>query len=307
MSRFCLTIVGVLFFILLTLPTGAYFVSEIGIGGGARPLGMGGSFVAIADDGNALFWNSAGLSELKISQVNMMHTNLFNTNIAVDIFSYQTLVGNGRGIGMGFEQVNYGELGANARTFTLGYGQNYNSSLFWGLAGKYHEFSSDSIDWGSTGNSLDLGIIYQVKPYLRLGVAGKNILSSLRWNINIIEKMARTVSIGVALEKEQDYYTFEIDAIKDPSLNDMITKFKFGFEKKLNELLTMRAGWTRSNLAEDGLGSFSGGLSYHYQNWQVDYAYIVGQGELRGTHLLSATLKFDSEYKQMLRRTVGGH
>ena len=32
---------------------------------GARPLGMGGAFVAVANDGNAGYWNPAGLSQLQ--------------------------------------------------------------------------------------------------------------------------------------------------------------------------------------------------------------------------------------------------
>ena len=33
-------------------------------GFGARPLGMGGAFTAVADDANAIFWNAAGLGRL---------------------------------------------------------------------------------------------------------------------------------------------------------------------------------------------------------------------------------------------------
>jgi hypothetical protein len=32
------------------------------IGVGARPVGMGGAYTAVADDANALFWNPAGLA-----------------------------------------------------------------------------------------------------------------------------------------------------------------------------------------------------------------------------------------------------
>ena len=35
---------------------------------GARPLGMGGAFVAIADDINAVYWNPAGLTQLTSAQ-----------------------------------------------------------------------------------------------------------------------------------------------------------------------------------------------------------------------------------------------
>jgi hypothetical protein len=42
--------------------------SDLGMGVGARAIGMGGAFVAISDDPSATFWNPAGLTDLKGSQ-----------------------------------------------------------------------------------------------------------------------------------------------------------------------------------------------------------------------------------------------
>lgn len=306
MSKVYITLVGILIIILLSFPAGAYFANEIGLGGNARTLGLGGGFVAIANDGNALHLNPSGIPQLKNSQLDMMHSTLFNTNITLDTFTYQNPMANGTGVGLGFEQINYGDLNVTACSYTIGYGQKLNSKFYWGLAGKYHQFSSDLTDWTATGNSLDAGILYQVMPRVKIGIAGKNILNSLRWSNNIKEEMNKTVSFGVALENKDDYYTLQVDTFSDPSLETVETRTRIGLEKKLNELLSARAGWVHSSMAEDGLGSFSGGLSYHYQNWQVDYAYVAGQGELSGTHLLSATLRFDPGYRQMLRRTLNG-
>ncbi|MDD2715851.1 MAG: UPF0164 family protein [Candidatus Wallbacteria bacterium] len=46
------------------------------MGVGARALGMGGAFSAIADDATASFWNPAGLSQLSSSEIDTMHTVL---------------------------------------------------------------------------------------------------------------------------------------------------------------------------------------------------------------------------------------
>src|SRR3989339_1568883 len=48
------------------------------IGGGARPLGMGKAFVAIADDADAMLINPAGIASLKAPQGMSMFTNLLN-------------------------------------------------------------------------------------------------------------------------------------------------------------------------------------------------------------------------------------
>lgn len=49
----------------------------LSIGTGARALGMGGSFVAVADDGTSAYWNPAGLGGLKQTELIFMHTSLF--------------------------------------------------------------------------------------------------------------------------------------------------------------------------------------------------------------------------------------
>jgi len=42
---------------------------------GARALGMGEAFVAIADDVNCLYWNPAGLSQIRNHEISMMYLN----------------------------------------------------------------------------------------------------------------------------------------------------------------------------------------------------------------------------------------
>jgi len=51
--------------------TAASFL-EIGVG--SRAIGMGGAFVAVADDATALYWNSAGIARLKKNEMVFIHT-----------------------------------------------------------------------------------------------------------------------------------------------------------------------------------------------------------------------------------------
>jgi hypothetical protein len=43
--------------------------SDLGMGIGARAIGMAGAFVAVADDASAVFWNPSGLTQLKDHQL----------------------------------------------------------------------------------------------------------------------------------------------------------------------------------------------------------------------------------------------
>lgn len=57
-------------------------------GGGARALGMGSAFVAVADDASATFWNPAGLLSVESRQVLAMHSERFGDLVDRDFASY---------------------------------------------------------------------------------------------------------------------------------------------------------------------------------------------------------------------------
>ncbi|MCK4513161.1 UPF0164 family protein [bacterium] len=52
--------------------SGAQF---LGIGMGARSVGMGGAYVSLADDGSALYWNPAGLSQTTGMRLDVSHVS----------------------------------------------------------------------------------------------------------------------------------------------------------------------------------------------------------------------------------------
>ncbi len=57
--------------------TGISIVSALKIGVGARSAGMGETFVAIADDASALYWNPAGITQFKTNQALFGYTRWF--------------------------------------------------------------------------------------------------------------------------------------------------------------------------------------------------------------------------------------
>lgn len=57
-------------------------------GGGARALGMGSAFVAVANDASAAFWNPAGLVDLQQREAVVMHSERFGDLVDRDFASY---------------------------------------------------------------------------------------------------------------------------------------------------------------------------------------------------------------------------
>ena len=80
--------------------TGTEGVSNpiLDLGVGARALGMGGAFVAVCNDGNAGYWNPAGLSQILKFEIHSMYTSLFlgtkfyYLSLAVPLFRIKELI-----------------------------------------------------------------------------------------------------------------------------------------------------------------------------------------------------------------------
>ena len=58
---------------------GAHAAEFLSHGVGARALGMGSAFVAIADDATATYWNPAGLTKVKKHSFSAMYADTFST------------------------------------------------------------------------------------------------------------------------------------------------------------------------------------------------------------------------------------
>ena len=74
------------------------------LGVGARPLGMGGSFAAIADDSTAAYWNPAGLGRLRHSEAAFMHSSLGKLD-SYDFVNYVHPIGGAASLGLSWLRV----------------------------------------------------------------------------------------------------------------------------------------------------------------------------------------------------------
>ncbi len=79
------------------------------LGVGARPLGMGGSFVAVSDDSTATYWNPAGLGYLSHSEVSLMHSSLGDLN-SYDFVNYVQPFGRNTSVGLSWLRVGVDDI-----------------------------------------------------------------------------------------------------------------------------------------------------------------------------------------------------
>lgn len=66
-----------LLIISISLFAGRYAGDFLAIGSGVRSLGLGGAFSAIANDGSAIYWNAAGIAQIRKTEFGIMRAFLY--------------------------------------------------------------------------------------------------------------------------------------------------------------------------------------------------------------------------------------
>ena len=190
-------------FILLNLAQGQFVsnVSKVGITAatfleievGARAIGMGGAFVAVANDATAIFWNPAGIARLPRGEAILIHTNwLVETNFdfsgivipagymgsfAVSVTSLRTDEMEVRTVlkpeGTG-EKFSYGDLSAG-----LSYAKNLTDRFSIGINAKY--ISQRIWHMDAKGYALDIGTLFRTQfNGMVIGMTISNFGASLK-------------------------------------------------------------------------------------------------------------------------------
>ncbi|MFA5887022.1 MAG: hypothetical protein WC863_04620 [Patescibacteria group bacterium] len=265
------------------------------VGGGARPLGMGRAFTAIADDADAPFINPAGLAGLKGPQGMTMFTNLmgevYYTELCGSIPSEYGAVGAGLIMtGVNGIPTDTGPLADYYDSlFLLSYSTplarffQYANNVF--VGGNIKFFSrgfSGGISQYASGTSADIGLKYIFSPNLSFGICRQNFLpvsfgGVLRISGGAEESIAGITKIGFAARPvpfgKDLLLAFDTDL---PAQSGRPITFHFGTEWKQSEYLTLRGGLDQSlDAATDSHAStnWTCGLSLGYAGFRVDYAY----------------------------------
>ena len=168
---------------------------EIGIG--SRAIGMGGAFVATANDASAMYWNPAGLGKLNSAELIFVHTQW----LADITFQYAGAILPIRGLGTlgaSITTMNMGEMEVRTVDMQEGTGEFFDASDM-ALALSYGFSLTDRFALGisvkyllqriwkesAQGFAIDIGTIYQTGIRgLRLGAALTNFGTDMQMQGN---------------------------------------------------------------------------------------------------------------------------
>ena len=104
--------------------TGTTAAQFLKIGIGARSIGMGGAFTAVADDISALYWNPAGLARMGGGQASFNHVNWI-ADVQYEAASAAVAVDGLGTLAVGFSATNVGDMDVTTTSMPEGTGERF--------------------------------------------------------------------------------------------------------------------------------------------------------------------------------------
>ncbi len=265
---------------------GTTTASFLKIGVGARAVAMGEAFTAVASDETSLYWNPAGLTQLKTKEISATYNSWFE-EIKQGYLSLTFPSSRGTW-GLGINYVNMGKLegrdeyGNPTGDFTasdthifIGYARKLKKSS-WGLTLGWLQ---DVITEDKKNTFLaNIGLLYPVSEQFTLGVVAQNIGSKLG-----SDPLPLTFKVGAASKFKA--LTLAVDVAK-PQDNEIY--YCLGAEWWLRNVLALRVGYKTNQDIRKGI---TAGIGLKMGKTSIDYAYVP-YGDLGNTHRISLGIKF---------------
>ena len=263
------------------------------IGGGARPIGMGRTFTAIADDCDTIFLNPAGLASLKGPQAMSMFTNLLGEIYYMEVSGAVPSPFGTIGVGYITTGVNnipttpistdyYDSLLALSYSTPLSRFFMYAQNVFVGVNYKiYNRGYTGGVNQFGSGMSMDLGLKYIVSPNLSLGINRQNFLpvsmgGVIRLGSGAEESLASITKVGIAVRPVFQTKLLVAADMDLPAQTGRPITSHFGIEWKENKYLTLRCGLDQSidsSTPTKTSWNPAYGVSFGASGFRIDYAY----------------------------------
>jgi len=258
------------------------------IGVGARALGMGGAFVAVADDASACYWNPAGLVQLKNKEVQAMYS-LLSIDRKYNFLNYAQPLKDDRCFGVSVvdfgvgdiretkspEDKNIGMFDDQENALIVSYAGNMENGLLLGGNLKYITQSMNPSEGkkSADGIGVDMGMLWKAKPNLTVGLLLQDVGGSLKWNTGHKDRLPVVIKAGTAYRLMDNNLLLAFDVEK--VVHNKKSRLHLGGEYNLNENIAFRLGVISAydTFPTAGLSLKFPLLLFTKQTFCIDYAF----------------------------------
>lgn len=280
------------------------------LGAGARGPAMGGAVSPVVDDATAIYWNPAGLADVKKRDLSLSY-NAYFEDTAAQFFGYAhpredrgtwaagvTMFGvsdiEKRSATAGdADAADLGSFDTRDMALSIGYGNRTGwgeGRLNYGLAVKF--ISSDLGTEKATTGAVDLGSQYRFREDspLVLSLAVLNLGGELKFDEEG-DPLPLNVKPGLGYRMEagrMGHLTMALDA--DILVHDNVAYVQPGLEWEPVHAFALRTGY-QFGREEDAGSGFAAGAGFRFFNMGLDYAFVP-YGDLGNTHRVSFGVKF---------------
>lgn len=274
----------------------------VDIGYGARPMGMGGAFTALASDAHSIFWNPGGMANLKKDHFTGMYTKQYNL-IPYALGAYAFRV---KKFSLGIAFLTSGNdvlrestlVGSFARavklplfgTTGIGFNIRYKNAAF----GNNVDGGENRSQGSANGFGLDFGASKYIGRGTRFGFFLKDVFNNLTYdNTTRGESYSESVPTGLVFGIARRIHKTAILAVDlEKSLYaDVADKVHIGSEIGLMRYLVVRGGMWQ-NLKADVNRNYTLGFGVRIVKKsfgaQFDFAYLFN--DLANTPRISFSL-----------------
>ncbi len=277
---------------------------------GARPIAMGGAYVALSNDATGVMWNPAGLGYMALDdrQISAMYANLFGIDNLHNSFICFAQPDKGFGAaGLALTNTSATFEASDENSEDKAYTETMISYTFARRVGRVTSIGltlkgliiRSDFDYGvganeRTGNAggggFDVGVIFRPFADVAFGFSMRDAYTKLNWDRGGSEKLPIQFRTGIAampvstpglivaldLAGDEDTYAYDL---------------ALGGEYTVREVLALRAGISRILPEEESRTVPSFGVGILFYSIQFNFAYS-DDGELGSTTRFDLKIKF---------------
>ncbi len=270
----------------VTAAQGTSGTQFLGIGMGARAMGMGGASVSVVNDGSSLYWNPAGLAGMTSRSASISHVSWLD-DAAYQYATFVSPLGSSY-VGLALEQGgiswdNTGDGSFEASDFSgaAAYARRMRPNLDVGAGLKF--LSSSLGDESASAFAVDLGVTYRLSDSAALGASVRNLGSGMSY-VDESDPLPATLVAGGSYRFDHLLLALDVEKV-----SDLQAATRVGVEYSPVKYVALRAGAILEG--DSALSPVTGGVGFNWdERWALDYAYRPS--DLGGTHWLALSAGF---------------